>query len=170
MKFIVAVIMVIGIGTAVFAAQQKKAIQVAVVSPTPVASIAPAVHYMAHFAIFTNSTFRDFNNERYHQQSTDVYLKADNPNEVHVNAHGITWQKFFDTLPMKLTKSCLTTGTGQEFCTSENSELTFFINGEQNQNVLDEIISPNSKLLVSFGIKDKSVESELEKLEEISSK
>jgi hypothetical protein len=109
------------------------------------------VDYSASFAIFTNSTFRIFTAPKYHNQSENVFIQADNPNIIHVKKSGVTWDDFFKTLPMKLTRDCLTTGTGQTFCTNSNSRLRFFINGREDTNALDKIIGEGDRLLVTYG-------------------
>jgi hypothetical protein len=162
MKFIVGLIIAIAIGAAVFVSLNKSD-QTSVAPVTPSPTEAPQFQsFTAHFAIFTNGTFRIFTDKKYHNQAPQVFITDINPNEVHVTQSGITWQQFFDTLPMKLTKDCLTTGTGQVFC----EDLKFFINGEIVANALDQEIKPGDKLLVSVGQTDKR--SELQKLEEVS--
>lgn len=113
------------------------------------------VSYKAGFAIFTNGTFRVFTAAMYHNRSSDVYIQADNPNVVHIKKSGATWNDFFKTLPFKLTKECLTTGTKETFCTNKNATLQFYLNGKQDQNVLDKQISAGDQLLVSYGNESK---------------
>lgn len=125
--------------------------------PTPSGNpIQQKVNLQASFAIFTNGTFRIFTDPKYHNRSEDVYITADNPNVITVKKKGITWGDFFKTLPtpMKVTKDCLYTGTGQTLCNSDNQTLKFYINGEKDGNALEKEIKENDKLLISFGSKD----------------
>lgn len=166
MKIIIVILTIAAVVIAIFASQQKL-FSMTTTQPSPTSSVPPAsssTNFTAHFAIFTNGTFRIFTDPKYHNQSKEVFLTSDNPNKIHITKDGITWQQFFDTLPapMKVTRDCLTTGTGQEFC----GDLRFLINNEAAPDALDRIIQPNDKLLISFGLKDKV--KELEKLEEIS--
>lgn len=117
-------------------------------------------HNHAAFLIFTNGTKRDFSASMYHERSSRAHLHASHPEIVHIHAAGVTWQEFFDSLPMKLNQDCLTTGTGQEFCTSANLELKFFING-QKQDVLSQEIEDGDRLLVSFGKNDEEAKGQL---------
>ena len=105
----------------------------------------------ATFTIFTNGTQRIFTDPKYHLLSPDVYLQADSPNTVHVKKRGVTWNDFFKTLPMKLSHDCLTTGTGQVFCTNASQRLVFSINGVVEQYVLDKSIKDGDELLVTYG-------------------
>lgn len=121
-------------------------------TPSPQATGIPAaVDYRAGFAIFTNGTFRLFTAAMYHNRSKDVFIQADNPNVVHVKNAGITWNDFFQTLPMQLTKDCLITGTKQTFCTNSKEQLRFYLNGREDKNALDKQIQSSDQLLVSFG-------------------
>jgi len=115
------------------------------------ASLAPITDTQASFAIFTNGIFRVFTASMYHNLSSEVYIEASNPAIVHSKKPNTTWGDFFSTLPFKLTHECLTTGTGQTFCTGSNGTLRFYINGEKNVNALDQRINYGDKLLVTFG-------------------
>lgn len=135
-------------------------------SNTPsVAPVMKAASHSAYFAIFTNGTFRVFTDPRYHNLSPDVFLEPPQVNTIRVKKDGITYQNFFNTLPMKLDKNCLTTGTNQTFCTGERNKLRFFINGKEDPNTLDKIILPNDKLLVTFGnLTDTQINSQIERV------
>jgi len=87
----------------------------------------------------------------YHNLSQDVYITSDNPSIIHVKKAGITWADFFATLPMKLSKDCLVTGTKQTFCTGQEGSLRFYINDIENPEALDEIINEDNFLKVTYG-------------------
>ncbi|MEK9176276.1 MAG: hypothetical protein AAB520_02415 [Patescibacteria group bacterium] len=110
-----------------------------------------AVDIKATFAIFTNGTFRIFTDTKYHNISPDVFIASLNPNTVNVKKSDITWGDFFATLPMKLEQNCLTTGTGQVFCSNETQTLKFYINGQLDKDALNRIINNGDQLLVSYG-------------------
>ena len=111
------------------------------------------INYRASFAIFTNNTYRVFDDPKYHNQSPDVYMES--ANIVIVKKGGVTWSNFFATLPMNLKKDCLVTGTGQTFCTNETQRLRFFINSKEGKHALNKEIDDGAKLLVSYGNKPK---------------
>lgn len=140
---------------------QKKPVPInnTVVSPSP-----KEIRFNAYFAIFTNGTFRLFNDEKYHNKSLDVFIEKTNVNKVVVKKSNVTWNDFFKTLPMSLKKECIITGTGQEFCNTATHSLKFYINGRMDENVLEKQIKENDKLLVSYGPKNEEVRDQLEKL------
>src|SRR3989344_1099656 len=121
-----------------------------VLPPAPLSD--QEVHeFEAAFAIFTNGTFRVFTGSMYHNQSDKVFIESSNPNIVHIKGSDVTWDDFFKTLPFSVSRECLTTGTGQTFCTNETQTLSFYINGEQDSDALSRRITSGDRLLVSFG-------------------
>lgn len=126
---------------------------------------ATGVDERAYFAIFTNGTFRVFTAAMYHQRSADVYLTAENPNEIKVKRANQTWGDFFKTLPFSLTHGCLVTGTQQTFCNGSTASLKFYLNGQRRDEFLNRAIKNGDRLLVSFGpTDDLRIESQLLKL------
>lgn len=126
-------------------------------TPVPSAQITEKIvtDFNASFAIFTFGTFRIFTDEKYHHQSGEVFIQADNPNIIHVKNQGVTWDDFFRTLPFKLTKDCLATGTGQTFCTNSNGKLSFYLNSIEDPDALDKFFNKGDKLLVTYGNENK---------------
>lgn len=106
--------------------------------------------YSARFEIYTNGTKRIFTSPMYHYRSEDSFIEADDPSLIQVRRTGVSWQKFFDTLPFRLTKTCLITGTNQTFCTDENGRLKFLLNGVETPSALDLIIQPEDILIVRY--------------------
>ena len=124
-------------------------------APNPVSSLQETkmkepVSFEASFEIFTNGTKRVFTDPKYHNLSDLVYLESSDPSIVHVRAEGVTWGEFFNSLPMKLTKDCLTTGTGQTFCESGGGVLGFFINDVHTPEALEKEIKSGEHLLITY--------------------
>lgn len=123
----------------------------------------------AAFLIFTNGTKRDFSALMYHNLSRDAYLTSENPNIVTIAKDGITWQDFFETLPMEVRKDCLITGTKQTFCSGENGVLKFYLNGAKDDDMLVRKINNKDKALISFGpVDDPNIEYQLSQIPDLS--
>jgi len=123
------------------------------------------VDKQASFAIFTNGTFRVFTAAMYHNLSPDAYIEPNNPNVIQIKKAGVTWNDFFSTLPFKLTHECLTTGTGQTFCTGSNGTLKFYVNGIRNDDILNKEINHGDKILITYGNESKEqIQKQLGKL------
>lgn len=171
-KIIFISLIVIGIGGMLFLlTQQRNPSKVITPSPSSTSKEKP-VDYKASFAIFTHGTFRVFTASMYHNLSPDVFIQSDNPNIVHVKKPGLTWDDFFKTLPFKLTRDCLKTGTGETFCTRSTSsgqagtgELKFYLNGVKDASLLDKIINAGDQALISFGNENETqIENQLKQL------
>ncbi|MBI2598910.1 hypothetical protein HYW40_01710 [Candidatus Curtissbacteria bacterium] len=123
---------------------------------TPGAVTAPAaqqekVDFQASFEIYTDGLKRNFTSPKYHNNSEDVFISAENPSIVNVKRADITWGDFFNTLPMKLTTDCLTTGDGEVLCNNQTKSLKFFINEIETPNFLNEKIKSGDKAQIIYG-------------------
>lgn len=107
--------------------------------------------YTARFTIITNGLTRNFSAKMYHNLDEVVYLESSDPSVVHVKREGKTWGDFFATLPFKLSPNCLTTGTGETFCTNSTHSLKFILNDNIASGALDKIINPGDNLVVRYG-------------------
>lgn len=106
--------------------------------------------FTARFEIYTNGTKRVFSEPKYHRQSTDVFIENPDPHRINIKTTGITWDDFFSTLPLSLTKECLVTGTKQTFCNSDAHKLFFYLNDQENPEALDMTIAPDDFLRVEY--------------------
>ena len=144
--FFIAIVLVIS-GLVLFSKPQTPKTLVSTPSPTPQMQ---KVNIKASFTIITGNITRSFSAEKYHNQSSDVYIENPDPSIVHVTKSGITWNDFFKTLPMKLTKDCLTTGDGQTLCNGKNATLKFYLNNIETPDLLDQEIKNGDKALIEF--------------------
>jgi len=128
-------------------------------------SMPQIVDNQASFAIFTNGTFRVFTATMYHNLSPDVFIEANNPHLIQIKKDGLTWNDFFSTLPLKLTRDCLTTGTGQTFCSGSKDTLKFYINATRYEDALNNKINQSDKLLITYGNEtEEQIQKQLDKL------
>lgn len=149
--FIFIAIFIIFAGGAFFLTRQNT--KEVSVPPVPLSTPSPAnegVNITASFTIVTDKITRSFVNPKYHNQSSDVYITSENPSIVYVKKAGITWDDFFKTLPMKLTKECLITGDGETLCDGRRGTLKFYLNGIEDKNLLDKQIQQNDEILIKF--------------------
>ena len=107
-------------------------------------------NFTAKFEIYTEGTKRIFTASMYHNQSEDAFIQNPDPSIGYVKRDGITWSDFFGTLPFKLEKDCLLTGTGQTFCNTETQKLHFTLNGVDTPDMLDLEIMPGDSLVVEY--------------------
>lgn len=167
-KIIIIILLLTGVGFTFFQLTKNKSIPTPLLSPSPEAAEIQNTEFKASFAVFTNGTFRIFTDSRYHNLSENVYIGSKNPNIVIIKNENTTWKDFFATLPMKIDSNCITTGTGQVFCSGEKGRLKFFINGRADPEALNKKINNGDKLLVSFGAENQSqIETQLAQIPDI---
>lgn len=152
MKYILlTIIAIIILAGAVFILNKPKTQNTAVQSvPSPSPTVTEKIDINATFAIITGNIIRNFSAQKYHNQSPDVYIEASDSTIVHVRKQGITWGDFFSTLPMKLTKDCLTTGDEETFCTGDEGTLKFYLNDKEDPKLLEKEIKEGDKALIRF--------------------
>src|SRR3990167_5769261 len=117
-------------------------------TPTPTGTT--NVDIKASFTIITGSITRNFSAEKYHNKSQDVYIENPDPSVIYVTKTGITWDDFFKTLPMKLTKDCLITGDSETLCERDEKTLKFFLNDAETPNLLGTEIKNGDRALIIF--------------------
>lgn len=122
----------------------------------PTASVAPITGTVARasFLIYTNGFQRTFDEPMYWNRSDAAFITETNPAIIIIKKPYTTWTTFFGSLPFKLSKECLFTGTQQTFCNSDHKELTFYLNGEKVTDLFERTIHDGDKLLVSYGNKN----------------
>lgn len=150
---LVSAIIILGVGFMVFLnkPQTEPTSQVEQVASTPRPfPTSQAVDIKASFTIITGNITRSFVNPKYHNQSPDVYIEASDPMMVRVKKAGTTWDDFFKTLPMKLTKDCLTTGDGETYCDQKDGSLKFYLNDVETPDLLEKQIKEGDKILIRF--------------------
>lgn len=144
-------LLVIIVGLMLTGCNSKSAKTASTPTPTPPAPIIDEkVEISASFIIMTDKITRSFKAEKYHNQSPDVYIEASDSTIVNVKKKGITWDDFFKTLPMKLTKDCLITGDGGTLCDRKDGSLKFYLNDVEDKNLLDREIKEADRALIKF--------------------
>lgn len=128
---------------------KPQTLKTSVQTPTPTQEIRE-INIKASFTIVTGNITRSFIAEKYHNQSPDVYIENPDPSVIHVKKIGITWDDFFKTLPMMLTKDCLITGDGETLCNEKGGTLIFYLNDVETPDLLDNEIKDGDKALINF--------------------
>lgn len=150
-KIIIGAVILVVIGAGVFLLKPDTATAPAELPESQTAETEPQnINITASFTIITDGVTRSFVNAKYHNQSGDVFITADDPTQVHVVKTGIKWSDFFATLPMKVSKDCLITGDGEALCNGEQGTLKFYLNDTEDEGLLDREIKQGNKILIQF--------------------
>lgn len=122
------------------------------------------VHYHANFAVYINGQQEQFKDMKYYEETAatscsihpiasplDRAHMHDNVSSVvHVEDHLVTWGNFFQNLNWGIGDNYLKTAD-QFYIASDQSQLTFMLNGKRVDSIANTIISDQDKLLVSYG-------------------
>jgi len=123
------------------------------------------VHYHANFAVYVNGKQEQFKGMQYYEETAAqvcTLAKVDDPaerahmhdninNVVHVEDHLVTWGNFFQNLNWGIGNDYLKTADGI-FTPTDQSKLTFILNGKKVESIANVIINDQDKLLVSYGV------------------
>lgn len=127
---------------------------------------AEKVHYHANFAIYINGQREQFKDIFYYidtgtacgaGQKMTPYERAhlhDNVNDVvHVEDEAVTWGQFFQNIGWVIDSKLVRT-PDQLLLADSGNRLTFMLNGEQTDKVINSVIGDKDRLLVDFGSTD----------------
>ncbi len=70
---------------------------------------------------------------------------------IHLHAEGINLKVFFESLGFTLTNDCITTDTGDEFCSDDNNVFTLYINGQAHEDIVNYVVSDTDQIMLYFG-------------------
>lgn len=138
----------------------------AVEKTSPAAALGDATHQHVDFAVFIQGKQFDFNQPQFISTETkelDPYVHIHEPRTtvVHVHKLGITWDRFFHSLGLKLDdpsftavtpdKTCLTVPTGEKYCQTATETFKFYVNGVKIDGVSNTGIHDLDRVLISYG-------------------
>ena len=107
----------------------------------------------AHAAIATRifgDTF-DYSAPAYQIKSSWIHFEGRDGTTVHKHATGVTLGYLFETLSLDIDDQCFVFQDGRSFCTNEDYTLSYFINGEQVNDIRDYEIMEDDRILISYG-------------------
>jgi hypothetical protein len=127
------------------------------------------IHYHANFALYINGEQDKFDNFTFYEEvqscgsdevnnpKTRVHLHGNVPSVIHVHAPGVTWGHFFANLGYGLGDNFVKTDKAVYVDGVDGNKLTFWLNGEEVDNVANQTISSEDTLLINYGKDDDMV-------------
>ena len=122
----------------------------------------------AHAALLVNifGDEFDFSAPAYQIKSSWTHFEGRDGSTIHKHATGVTLGYLFETLALGLDDQCFTFQDGRNFCTNDDYELVFFINGKQVSDIRDYEIVEDDRVLISYGTETpEEIQAQLLKLE-----
>lgn len=121
------------------------------VPDVPAGSVLRDAHEHASILVKISGDKFDFSGIQFQLMSPWIHFEGSNGNTIHRHSNGITLGYLFDTLHLGLSQDCFVFHDKREFCTNDNYELKFYINGEKVSDIQDYEIFDNDKILISYG-------------------
>jgi len=114
------------------------------------------VHVHSDWVLHIDGITFDLSDDKYQSGNMQVlhehiHLHDNNDDVIHRHDHGVTLGAFFNSLGFTLTNECVTTDTGEEFCSDDTSELMVFVNDERLDDFKDYVNQEEDKILVYYG-------------------
>src|SRR5512145_483996 len=111
-------------------------------------------HVHAPFAVKINGEKLDFSQEKYQVQSQYIHVENNDGNTLHRHATGVPVGEFFASLGMNVTDSCFTLENKTSYCSSGNSNLEFYVNGNKTNSIANYILNEDDRILIVYGNKN----------------
>lgn len=87
----------------------------------------------------------------YINQSEKIFLDSKFPGIIRVKKAPLVWQDFFDSVPIDVSKNCLTLDIRSSYCRTESKELKMFLNRIRVDTLLDKPVTDGDQILLSYG-------------------
>lgn len=124
------------------------------------------VHVHSDFIVFIDGATYDFTEDKYQttsaqQKHAHVHLHDNVGHIIHRHDHGVTLGDFFSSLDFTLTDECITTDTGETFCTDDANELVLYVDGIPTTTIASHVNRERERLLLYYGDPNPDVFNEL---------
>ena len=108
----------------------------------------------------------DFSAQAYQIKSPWIHFEGRDGTTVHKHATGVTLGYLFESLNIPVDEECFVFQDGRSFCTNDDYELVFYINGNQVTDIRDYEIMEEDRILISYGAETpEEIQSQLLQLE-----
>lgn len=121
------------------------------------------VHYHANFALYINGLREQFKDNFYYTESAEscseqeemtpkerAHMHGNVNDVVHVEDQAVTWGNFFQNLGWTVDSEAIITPT-QVIAGDATNKVSFILNGEKIDNVINRVIKDQDRLLVDYG-------------------
>jgi hypothetical protein len=123
------------------------------------------VHYHANFVIYVDGQKQELKEPFYYEEvgagcdpnekmtpHERAHMHDNVNNVVHVHDNAVTWGNFFQNIGWVIDTKLLEDPHGKVYLADGQSKVTFMLNGKTTDNVINQVIGDQDRLLVSFGI------------------
>ena len=125
-----------------------------------------SAHEHAVFAVILDGEKIDFSQPRYQVQSNFIHVEGGDGTTLHRHAEGVPFGEFLNSVRMGIQDGCFIRDDGAQFCDDGFSQLRFFVNGQEVDSIVDNVLAEEDRFLVIYGNQtEEEIQQEIELLE-----
>lgn len=123
------------------------------------------VHLHSGFQIYIDDKLIDLSVPKYQLRHNFIHVEDGIGDVVHVHERAIDMGFFMQTLGIKFDRNCIKIPDEGNFCTDEDQEISFYVNGEPNSEFERYVMKDKDRVLISYG--KGNIDSQIEELDKV---
>ncbi|MDQ4073008.1 MAG: hypothetical protein M3162_01750 [Thermoproteota archaeon] len=131
-----------------------------------------SAHEHAALWVNLNGTKIDFAQPKYMVRSNYIHMESYNGTldgtTLHKHATNVPIGEFLKSVRMDISNGCLITDNGTRYCNNDNLKLSFFVNGNQTQDIMNYVLNDDDRILVIYGNQSaEEIQNEIQELNRV---
>ena len=131
-----------------------------------------SAHEHAALTVDLNGTKINFAQPKYMVRSNYIHMEtyngAPDGTTLHRHATMVPIGEFLKSVRMDISNGCFKTDDNKNFCENENTKLTYYINGNQTNDIMEYVLKDNDRILIRYGNQNSSeVNNEIQELNNV---
>ncbi len=87
---------------------------------------------------------------------------------LHKHATNVPIGEFLKSVRMDISNGCLIIDNGTRYCNNDNLKLSFFVNGNQTQDIMNYVLNDDDRILVIYGNQSaEEIQNEIQELNRV---
>lgn len=114
-----------------------------------------SAHEHAAVLINLNGTTLDLAQQKYMVRSNYIHVESYNGTldgtTIHKHSSNVPMGEFLKSIRMDASDECFITDSNQRFCDDDQYGLSFYVNGEETQDIMSYVPNDDDRILITYG-------------------
>ncbi len=114
-----------------------------------------SAHEHAAVVINLNGTTLDLAQQKYMVRSNYIHVESFNGTldgtTIHKHSSNVPMGEFLESIRMDASDDCFITDSNQRFCDDDQYRLSFYVNGEEIQDIMRYVPNEDDRILITYG-------------------
>ena len=114
-----------------------------------------SAHEHAAVLINLNGTTLDLAQQKYMVRSNYIHVESYNGTldgtTIHKHSSNVPMGEFLKSIRMDASDECFITDSNQRFCDDDQYRLSFYVNGEETQDIMSYVPNDDDRILITYG-------------------